>query len=225
MTCRHVAQLKDTYLDGELSPSLTAEVHAHLLQCPACQEQMEMMRACEEVIAGDNDAPALDEGFASRVIASLPSKQLGEPVVATTIEFEERTRFQRVLAASWMPAMAAMLFLSVLIWPKTETEPNRGIVAPGSVVNDFGVKAVADGPINSVEEARDAMRDVRDVVSLTIGDVGKRLDDDSTEVASVVDDDKPVSFLDILFAPMDAALTPPDAKSEVQPSDVEVIRF
>lgn len=59
MTCRHVQQLRDSYLDGELSSSLMAEVHAHLLQCPECQRQVEMIRIAGHVIAGDRSEPAL----------------------------------------------------------------------------------------------------------------------------------------------------------------------
>jgi len=45
LTCRNVRQLHDAWLDGELSANMNAEVHAHLLQCPECQQQVEMIRA------------------------------------------------------------------------------------------------------------------------------------------------------------------------------------
>lgn len=75
MTCRGFRQLFDAYLDGELSESQTAELHAHLLQCPMCQREVELMRAGGDVIALDARGPRLSADFADRVVAALPLTQ------------------------------------------------------------------------------------------------------------------------------------------------------
>ncbi len=227
MTCRHVGQLRDNYLDGELSSSLTAEIHAHLLQCSACREQMEMLRACGDVIAKDNEVPALDEGFASRVMASLPTRELAEPVVATTIEFEQVTATQRMLKAAWMPALAAMLFLTVLIWPTTNVDPKRstgpGVVAGTSVTAaDLGTRQMAEPALDSINSTRLALRDVSDVVSLSVEQVGESLQQGLNDKAPTTEDSA-FSVLDILFAPMEMALTPDDRPAESKEDDI--VRF
>src|SRR6185436_13710965 len=99
MTCRNVRQLHDAFVDGELSASLTAEVHAHLLQCPECQHEIEMLRAATDVITQDHSEPIMDSGFASRVIAQMP-----RPVTVITdspddsIEHGRRQRIFRIFA-------------------------------------------------------------------------------------------------------------------------------
>ena len=117
MTCRHVAQLRDTYLDGELSPALTAELHAHLLQCPACQEHFEMFRACAELITKDRPEAKLDSGFASRVVAALPRPGVSLPDLGLRTRRERRRRFWWRVAGAGLPAAAAVLFFTVLVWP------------------------------------------------------------------------------------------------------------
>ena len=227
MTCRHVGQLRDNYLDGELSSSLTAEIHAHLLQCSACREQMEMLRACGDVIAKDNEVPALDEGFASRVMASLPTRELAEPVVATTIEFEQVSATQRILKAAWMPALAAMLFLTVLIWPTTDVDSKRptgsGVVAGTSVTAaDLGTRQMAEPALDSINSTRSALRDVSDVVSLSVEQVGESLQQGIDKKAPTTED-ATFSVLDILFAPMEMALTPDDQPTESK--EENIVRF
>ena len=225
MTCRHVAQMRDNYLDGELSSSLTAEIHAHLLQCSACQEQMEALRACEDVIASDNEVPALDEGFASRVMAALPTRELHEPTLPTTIEFEQVSTTQRILKTAWMPALAAMLFLTVLIWPfgEANSDPRLpSVVLPETFsAPDLGVTQVAGPAMDSVNSTRSALRDVSDVLSLSVGEVTERMQNglDAEPSAEVA----PVSVLDVLFAPMEMALTPDTTADKAQADDI--VRF
>ena len=53
ITCQHARHLFDRNLDGELSPSLQAELHAHQLKCPECQSELAMFEACGAVVALD----------------------------------------------------------------------------------------------------------------------------------------------------------------------------
>lgn len=70
ISCQDVERLTDAYLDGELSPALAAEVHAHGLRCDQCQHRLAILQACGDVIAGDRSGePSLPEDFADRVMA------------------------------------------------------------------------------------------------------------------------------------------------------------
>ena len=186
-----------------------------------------MLRACGDVIAKDNEVPALDEGFASRVMASLPTRELAEPVVATTIEFEQVSATQRILKAAWMPALAAMLFLTVLIWPTTDVDPKRptgpGVVAGTSVTaTNLGTRQMAEPALDSINSTRSALRDVSDVVSLSVEQVGESLQQGLDKKAPTTED-AAFSVLDILFAPMEMALTPDDQPAESK--EENIVRF
>lgn len=85
ITCTHARQLFDRHLDDELSPSLQAELHAHLLQCSDCQNELAILEACGDVIRLDRREPTLDRGFADRVMASLP-KAAPAPRIAAGAE-------------------------------------------------------------------------------------------------------------------------------------------
>ena len=139
LTCRHVRQLHDGYVDGELSPSMNAEVHAHLLQCPECQRQVELVRTCGDVIAQDRSEPDLDAGFASRVLAAMPP--VGERAVSLTLVgtgriIETRRGRRRRMARAWIrsavPVAAAVAFFCLAVWPPMRTAGRRRIIAGDS---------------------------------------------------------------------------------------------
>src|SRR5262249_13912268 len=120
LTCRNIQHLHDAYLDADLPASMMAEVDAHLLQCPECQQQMELMRACGNVIARDRSEPLPATDFASRVMASLPARQsAGGTALILTRRQRRRIVLERVVAGL-IPAMAAMIALTVLILPATQ---------------------------------------------------------------------------------------------------------
>lgn len=136
MTCRHCRHLQDAFLDGELSESQTAEVHAHLLQCAECQREFELVRACAHVIASDDsDGARLAVNFAQRVLDSLPAERF-----APTTSRQRWLRFRRWMEYGLAPAAAAVLAFAVLIAPPNSTftgtsgeltrsnENNRGLV-------------------------------------------------------------------------------------------------
>jgi anti-sigma factor RsiW len=102
MTCRHVQHLQDRFLDGDLPASMVAEVHAHLLQCPACQHQMEICRASTDVIAKDDAHFELDSGFAMRVVAALP-----KPSPSAALGGAQRFRRRRMWKIVEWPACRA----------------------------------------------------------------------------------------------------------------------
>jgi hypothetical protein len=69
ITCQHARQLFDRHLDDELSPSLQAELHAHVIQCTPCQNQLALFEACGDVIRLDAREPRVSGSFADRVMA------------------------------------------------------------------------------------------------------------------------------------------------------------
>jgi Putative zinc-finger len=212
MTCRHVNEQRDLYLDGDLSPSLTAEVHAHLLQCPACQQQFEMMRACGDLISRDESEPILDSGFASRVVASLP-KRSAPPVLMTRRDV--RQRFFRIFAGAGLPAAAAMLFLCVLIWPST-SEP-EGIVLPAREEAT---------PVTAVDEfvtpMKDVIRDTNNTIQSMTEAVGATVESTDIQLPADATTSQP-SLLDAFLSPFKDAMTPPPA--EDSKADEEIVRF
>lgn len=68
ITCQNAKQLFDRYLDGELSSSLQAELHAHQLNCGDCQQELAILEACGDVVRMDAREPRLDSSFTHRVM-------------------------------------------------------------------------------------------------------------------------------------------------------------
>jgi anti-sigma factor RsiW len=166
MTCRHVQELRDAYLDNELSASLAAEVHAHLLQCPACQRQVEMLRACGNVIANDHTGSELGSGFANRVVAAMPDL-LARKSSGLVTRRARRRRFWNVAVSASLPAAAAIIFFCVLVWPAGEFG-SRETVVRGRAVEAVGADKVVDSTIDALEDTREAARDVNRVLGISM---------------------------------------------------------
>lgn len=66
--CRDAKHLFGRYLDGELSPSLQTELHAHRLQCNDCQNELALLEACGDVIGLDRREPTVSASFTDRVL-------------------------------------------------------------------------------------------------------------------------------------------------------------
>lgn len=199
------------YLDGELSPSLTAEVHAHLLQCPACQQQFEMMRACGDLISKDTAEPVLDSGFASRIVASLP-KRSAQPVLMT--RRDARQRFFRLFAGAGLPAAAAMLFLCVLIWPSNSAP--EGIVLPASkeITPPSPVETLVGPMSDAISETGKTIQHMTDAVETTVKSANMNLPSDGATSQP--------SLIDVFLSPFKDAMTPIDADEK---TEEEIVRF
>ncbi len=172
MSCRNAAQLRDRHLDGDLSPSLSAEVHAHLLQCPACQRQHELYRATGDVIARDRTEPRLSDDFAARLLAAIETSPRRRPVGPVRLQTRRalRERFWRLAFSVSVPAAAAMLFLGVMIWPTTEAVRNNGLVAGVSIraTDALGMNEVADPAVSAVAETVRAAGSITEVQRLLV---------------------------------------------------------
>jgi len=219
LTCRNVAQLQDRHLDGELSASLSAEVHAHLLQCPACQRQHELYRTVGEVVGRDRSEPLLSADFASRVVAEFVANppRSGSTVLNIQTRRALRERFWRLAFSVSVPAAAAMLFLGVLIWPTTDVRGPRGLVAGVSVraTDAAGVNDVAAPAMNVVAETVRAAKSFSQMQQILV---------DEAKPAFVPTVDPEVTLLNALFIPFTEALEPA-RPVEAKDADEGIIRF
>ena len=214
LTCRHVQHMHDRFLDGDLPASMTAEVHAHLLQCPACQHQMEISRASADVIAKDDSHYELDSGFAMRVVAALP-----KPAVKSTIGITQRTRRRRMwrlVGMAALPAAAAGLFLAVVILP-TAPAPRPTFVA-GKAVEAAGVQDLMNPTLHAVDGTRQAAKDLNQLLQTSVRQVGEG-------VRKGIENARPIRSeltpMDVLLLPFNDALVPEEPK----PDESGVVRF
>ncbi len=117
ITCQHARQLFDRYLDGELSPSLQAELHAHQLSCSACQTELAMLEACGDVIMLDRRRePRLSDSFTDRVLMARRAQLVKQP---------RRRSWGRtlVLVSAPLAAAASIVLAMSLMWPSAPQRP------------------------------------------------------------------------------------------------------
>ncbi len=77
MRCEEAQQLFDAYLDGELSPSLTAELDAHRLQCAECRRALAILEVTGHVLGSDHEPVMLEADFTDRLLACVERPRLG----------------------------------------------------------------------------------------------------------------------------------------------------
>lgn len=68
--CEQAERIFDAYADGTLSPSWTAELHAHQLECTDCRRELALIRVCGDVVATDRREPQPSTDFANQVMAA-----------------------------------------------------------------------------------------------------------------------------------------------------------
>ena len=125
ITCQHARQLFDRYLDDELSSSLQAELHAHVIHCAPCQNRLALIEACGDVIRLDRPEPALSGSFADRVIAARQQRVSPRPAAAR--------RWRR--AAWWVAApVAAAASIALILTVGTPAFDDRPMPAKPTVV-------------------------------------------------------------------------------------------
>lgn len=221
MTCRHVQHLHDRFLDGDLPASLTAEVHAHLLQCPACQHQMEICRASADVIAKDDGHYELDSGFAMRVVAALP-KPSAAAVRGGAQRFRRR-RWFKIAGMACLPAAAAVLFLSIVILPSAPNTPRPTLVA-GKAVEVTGVKDLMNPTLDAVDGTRQAAKDLNRVIQMSVQQAGEgvRQGLKETKDTSATPPRTELSPIEVLLMPFNDLVQPEETP---KPQDSKVVRF
>ena len=109
--CGQANHLFDAYLNGELSPSLTAELHAHVISCRPCGQELSLLEACGDVIATDRIGPRPGEGFTGQVLAASRSAR------TERVRAERWRTFSLWAGAGVAAAAALMLFILPLSAP------------------------------------------------------------------------------------------------------------
>ncbi len=219
MTCRHAQELRDAYLDGELSSSIAAEVHAHLLQCPECQRQYEMVRAAGNVIAKDEPPAGLPDDFAARVLAGLPNMKEQPAATGILPRREQRRRTWRKIGSAAFPAVAAILFFSVIIWPTAEIGNRRTAVRGTSAVQGIGVDEMVESTLHAFDDTRNAAESVGQILSMSMDEAHKTMQRDIEEAK------KPqTSIMDIFLEPFTGMLEETE-RPATDKDGQEIVRF
>lgn len=208
LTCRNVRQLHDAHVDGELSPALNAEVHAHLLQCPECQRQIELLRACGDVISRDECEPGLDASFAARVVAALPG--------ALETRRDRRHRLIRMFASGSLPAAAAVAFFCLAIWPSAQAPRRPSVVAP-AVVERLGVSDMVNPAMSAVKTIGNANRIVK-------GETSNGLSRGLDAALDSAKEPSELSILEFLMPSLGDFIESPEPAPSPEP-DAEIVRF
>ena len=231
MTCRSFRQLFDGYLDGELSESQTAELHAHLLQCPLCQREVELMRAGGDVIALDTRGPRLSDDFTDRVMAELPARLAPAPVQGRTFFRMRRVAEFGALAAAavvalavvWNPRPTANPVAPALVQAPAETASTGTRVAgETATITDVLGGPEVDGVMHigrdSYAQWGQVAERVSDAWSHNLRDIESQLAAPVTDRAAEPAEDS-ASFVNELLRPFFTLINPPVPASPVE--DVE----
>jgi hypothetical protein len=137
ITCQNAKHLFSRYLDGDLSPSMQAELHAHQLQCSECQGELALLEACGDVIAYDHSEPTISASFTDRVL--LAHQAQAKPVV--------RRNWSRVILtiASPLAAAACIAFAVLLIGPTSKEGRLTVVAGEGAKVSKATAVALTGG--------------------------------------------------------------------------------
>lgn len=150
ITCENAKHLFNRYLDGDLSPSMQAELHAHQLQCSECQGEMALLEACGDVVAYDESEPTVSESFTERVL--LAHRAQVRPVV--------RRNWSRLVLTLAAPlAAAACIAFTIMLVEPNGRDVTRSVVAgktiqipkDAALVRMTG-KDVVDSKLSNIEE-------------------------------------------------------------------------
>lgn len=150
--CKTAESLFDPYLDGELSPSMMAELNAHRVSCADCRRALALLEVAGHVLTSDSPADELPPEFADRLLACVKSPR------AIWLE-----RLRRGVFVGGPMAAAAVVALAFLgFFDRTVSGPVAGEVheAPPAVVEQFRAErdaVVADEPVLTSPE-EEAMR-------------------------------------------------------------------
>lgn len=190
ITCQDARQLFDRYLDDELSPALQTEVHAHVLHCSECQNDLAIAEACGDVIRLDKCEPRLSGSFADRVLAaSRPMRQV----------HAARARRLPWLIGAPMAAAACLALVFASQMPSNVSSPSAAVVVQPAV--ETPVVVVTSTPVQSVVAGTSiaAPQSVRDeLTKLT----DKKLSPEAMAELKATPEMPALSFLDALLAPV-----------------------
>jgi len=188
MTCEHVTERLDDYLDGELAEDAFQEVELHLASCPACREEERSLRAVVEraaVLPRHQDPPRdlwpeIAEEIASRRRFTMVSAVAARP------------------AARWTAGLAAAATVVLAVWMVSrETRPEREIAGPAP---QGSVQPIAAGRDGFAEAERDYQRATAELMAA----LGARRASLSPQTTATIDEN--LRVIDVALAEIRAAL-------------------
>ncbi len=80
MDCQQAQSLFDSYLDGELAPTLATELGAHRVQCADCRQDLALLEVAGHIVRSDPDAVTLDDAFTDRLLACVGASRPSWPL-------------------------------------------------------------------------------------------------------------------------------------------------
>ncbi|MCG3138645.1 MAG: hypothetical protein HJJLKODD_02511 [Phycisphaerae bacterium] len=131
ISCEQTRNLLDGYLNDDLSASMTAELDAHLLDCPACRHQLSLMEACGNVVRLDMNEPAVSADFTDRLMAILENQPTER---ASGLQLSRRMK----LAVGLVGVAAAAALTFVAIMPGSNETNNTPLIAGRQVEGTSG---------------------------------------------------------------------------------------
>jgi hypothetical protein len=199
ITCQHARQLFDRYLDDELSSSLQAELHAHVINCGSCQNHLALIEACGDVIRLDRREPALSGTFTDRVLAARREQ------VSTSSTAARRWR-----RAGWWIAgpVAAAASIALILTVGVPTFDGQPMPTKGTVVDA------------RIQAAPKAFQD--NLMNLT----GRQQDPQAAEELAGTQEMKALPFLEALVNPLVQGARNAAAGTRQSYEDIELlVRF
>ncbi len=121
--CEQAERLFDAYADDTLSPSWTAELHAHQLECTNCRRELTLIRVCGDVVATDRREPQPTPDFANQVMAAWGQQR------SRVLPWPRRVA--RLAVGLGTAAAAAMVALVILL---PREAPQRPTAVAGATV-------------------------------------------------------------------------------------------
>lgn len=79
MRCEEARQLFNSYLDGELSPSLATELGAHRVRCAECRRSLALLEVSGHIISSDREQVKVPDDFSDRLLACVDVREHGWP--------------------------------------------------------------------------------------------------------------------------------------------------
>ena len=202
MRCNQAQQLFDAYLDGELSPSLAAELGAHQLQCARCRQALALMEVTGHILASEPGEASLSHDFANRLLACLKHPRtrplrrlqrwvyLGVPLaaaamiaLAVTGVFDRQTRVAG--DTDYMPSPGAPLVDSA----SPETLGKSVAATPLPAKQGIAQSGWDDPPVLTIPQLLDALQDVAEPVDDTAAEPAAELASPAPAETEPPDDD------------------------------------
>ena len=146
MNCEQAQTLFDTYLDGELSGPLAAELGAHKLSCSICRRELALLEVAGHVVAADTETPLLSDEFSERLL---------ECAVVVQPPWYRRKRL--LFYAGSPVAAAACLVLMVSYLYSSSSEPGYSSSLPSAPM------VLPEG--HRVESTQELLDNVEDAIS------------------------------------------------------------